>query len=358
MSKAAIETSDLAKRYPTSIKNARDRHSMRGWGEVGGLREILTRKKNYIQALNKVSLKVYRGEVFGLLGPNGAGKTTLIKILCTLVLPDGGEAYVNGYSLLKESSKVLRNLQAVLGDPRGFDWRLSARQNLEFYAALHGLPKDFASKRINELLEFTDLAGRAGDMYQRFSTGMARKLQLCRALLLDTPILLFDEPTAGLDPPSAVNFRHLLKEKLAKSEARTIFITTHNMWEAQSMCDRVAIINKGEIIACDSPENLRRYVKPEKTYVFIFDETVENSESLKSFLNKVEGIRGVEHMKPDLGRPVRVSIRVDENFQVSDMLSLIVEYGFRVKDLGCYEPSLEEAFIALVGRDMARRRRS
>jgi len=135
-----------------------------------------------------------------------------------LVLPDGGEAYVNGYDVLKMSGKVLGSLQAILGDPRGFDWRLNARQNLEFYAALYGLPKDFARKRIDKRLEFTGLMDRAGDMYQRFSTGMARNC----ALLLDTP-------TVGLDPASAVDFRHLLKDKLAKSEGRTIFIATHSM---------------------------------------------------------------------------------------------------------------------------------
>ncbi|MEM1989712.1 MAG: ABC transporter ATP-binding protein [Candidatus Bathyarchaeia archaeon] len=219
----AIEIIDLVKRYPASIGRISGRHPHMGW-QVGGIRELFSRKRNYIQALDGVNLKVYEGEVFGLLGPNGAGKTTLIKILCTLVLPDSGKAYVNGYDVVKEPEKVLRNLQAVLGDPRGFDWRLSARANLEFYAALYGLPRDYAKKRIEELLGFMGLIDRANDMYQRFSTGMARKLQLCRALLLDTPILLFDEPTAGLDPISAVEFRHLLKDKLAKSERRTIFM--------------------------------------------------------------------------------------------------------------------------------------
>jgi len=318
------------------------------WEQVGGLREVFARKKNFVQALNKVDLKVYRGEVFGLLGPNGAGKTTLIKILCTLVLPDEGEAYVYGYDVVREPSKVLRNLQAVLGDPRGFDWRLSARQNLEFYAALYGLPRDFAKSRIEGVLEFIGLRDRANDMYQRFSTGMARKLQLCRALLLDTPILLFDEPTAGLDPASAIDFRRLLKDGLAKSEGRTVFIATHNMWEAQSICDRVAIINKGEIIACDNPENLRRYVKPEKGYVFTLDEDFGHSEELRSFLSEVSRLEDVKGSRLEPGPPPKVMVRVDKDFEISDLLELVVKHGLRVKDLESYEPSLEEVFITLI----------
>lgn len=352
MSKVAIETIDLVKRYPVSARNVSGRHPHMAW-QVGGLRDLLTRKKGFIQALNGVNLEVYRGEVFGLLGPNGAGKTTLIKILCTLVLPDGGEAYVNGYDVVKEPGKVLRNLQAVLGDPRGFDWRLSARANLEFYATLYGLPKDYGKKRIEELLEFMGLADRANDMYQRFSTGMARKLQLCRALLLDTPILLFDEPTAGLDPISAVDFRHLLKDKLAKSEGRTIFITTHNMWEAQTICDRVAIINRGRIIACDKPENLGRYVNPMKRYTFIIDENPTYRSIIENFINDASSLNGVISLRLNYEdkdeSATKVVAVVDKDFVISDILEIAIKYGLKIKDIEFYEPSLEEAFITLVG---------
>lgn len=348
MPEVAIETLDLSKRYSTSLKSVRGRGPRMAWEHVGGFREAFARKKNFVQALNKVDLKVYHGEVFGLLGPNGAGKTTLIKILCTLVLPDEGEAYVDGYEVTKEPGRVLRSLQAVLGDPRGFDWRLSARQNLEFYASLYGLSRELAQKKIEKVLEFIGLKDRAGDMYQRFSTGMARKLQLCRALLLDTPILLFDEPTAGLDPASAIDFRRLLKDELAKSEGRTIFIATHNMWEAQSICDRVAIINRGGIIACDSPENLRRYVKPEKGYIFTLDGTQEDLRSIRRFLDEVASLSGFMGSRLNPGSPTRVAIRVDEDFVASDLLGLVTKHGLRVKDLESYEPSLEEVFITLI----------
>ncbi|MBS7654188.1 ABC transporter ATP-binding protein [Candidatus Bathyarchaeota archaeon] len=347
MSKAAIETVNLVKQYPAVLRNVRNRHPWMAW-QVGGLREIFSRKKNFIRALNGVNLKIYRGEVFGLLGPNGAGKTTLIKILCTLVLPDGGEAYVNGYNIIKEPSRVLRNLQAVLGDPRGFDWRLSAKQNLEFYATLYGLPRDYAKKRVEELLDLMGLSDRANDMYQRFSTGMARKLQLCRALLLDTPIILFDEPTAGLDPASAVDFRHLLKDELAKSEGRTIFIATHNMWEAQTICDRVAIINRGEIIAWGSPENLKMYISPEKNYVLTIDGCCD-ALKMKEFMNEAFSLTGVKDLRLQADNAsVRISIRVDKDFVFSEILDIMVKYGLKIKDVESYEPSLEEVFIALI----------
>lgn len=348
MTEVAIETVDLIKRYPISLRSIAGGRHHEYWGRVGGFREIFTGKKGFIQALNKVNLKVYRGEVFGLLGPNGAGKTTLIKILCTLVLPDGGEAYVNGYDIVKQSSKVLRNLQAVLGEQhRGFEWRLNLKDNLEFYATLYGLPKSYARKRIEELLEFMALKDRASDMYQRLSTGMARKLQLCRALLLDIPILLFDEPTAGLDPTAATDFRQLLR-KLAKSEGKTIFISTHNMWEAQSICDRVAIINRGEIIACDTPENLRRYVSPEKHYSLILDG--EPDGRLKRIIDEFKDLNGVKDVSLEFGSPIKIIVKTDENFKIIDIMNLITKHNLNVKDMETYEPSLEEIFIKLVKR--------
>ncbi|MEM2849825.1 MAG: ABC transporter ATP-binding protein [Candidatus Bathyarchaeia archaeon] len=348
MTEIAIETLDLVKRYPISLRSVSGGRHWEYWGRVGGFRELFTRKKGFIQALNKVNLKVYRGEVFGLLGPNGAGKTTLIKILCTLVLPDGGEAYVNGYDVVKQPTQVLRNLQAVLGEQhRGFEWRLNLKSNLEFYAILYGLPKSYAKKRIEELLELMGLKDRSNDMYQRLSTGMARKLQICRALLLDVPILLFDEPTAGLDPTAATEFRQMLK-RLAKSEGKTIFLSTHNMWEAQSICDRVAIINRGEIIACNTPENLRKYVSPEKHYRLILDE--ESDGKLKNIIGEFESLNGVKSVSLEFGSPSRIVVETDENFKVLDMMNLISKHCLNVRDIETYEPSLEEIFIKLVKR--------
>ena len=156
------------------------------------------------------------GGVFGLLGPNGAGKTTLIKILSTLVLPDSGHALVGGIDVVQRPRASLRILQTVLSQNAGFEVRLSGRQNLEFYAALYGVPKDVAKEKIEELLGFTGLADRADVVFQKYSTGMARRLLVARALLSSATILVFDEPTSSLDPVSASEFRKLIKEELVR----------------------------------------------------------------------------------------------------------------------------------------------
>src|SRR3990172_12899401 len=221
----AIETIGLVKRYPTNAEDW-DGYGGRGRSTIGsleGLKHLLSRKKrSYIEALRGIDLQIKKGEVFGLLGPNGAGKTTLIKILCTLVIHDEGQAIVNGYDVKKEPAQVVKNLQAVLPESRGFNWRLTGRQNLQFYALLYGISEKQSQERIDYLLDMTGLKERANDGYQRYSTGMQRKLLLCRALLRNTPILLFDEPTAGLDPTAAAEFRSLVRDKLAREEGRTI----------------------------------------------------------------------------------------------------------------------------------------
>ena len=245
----AIEIIDLVKRYPTkSRRGVVGPHPGPGGRTVGSLGAIVDAIKGsrgpFIEALKGVNLKIRKGEIFGILGPNGAGKTTLIKILCTLVLRDGGEVYVNGHDPAKETSEVLRNLQAVLPESRGFNWRLTGRQNLEFYALLYGLSDEEAKERIDYLLDFTGLIDRADDGYQRYSTGMQRKLLLCRALLRNTPIIVFDEPTSGLDPASAAEFRRMIIDRLARKEGKTILLSTHNLEEAQELCDRLAILDR------------------------------------------------------------------------------------------------------------------
>jgi len=259
----AIETVDLVKRYPTTSRrdNIHVAHSHAARGAVGGVNAILEAVRGtrgpFIEALKGVNLRIRKGEIFGILGPNGAGKTTLIKILCTLIIHDEGEVYVNGFDPKRESGEVLKNLQAVLPESRGFNWRLSGRQNLEFYALLYGLSDAEAKERINYLLDFTNLTDRADDGYQRYSTGMQRKLLLCRALLRNTPIIVFDEPTAGLDPTSAEEFRKMVIDRLVHKEERLFFLSTHNLQEAQELCDRLAILERGKVIALDTPDNVR-----------------------------------------------------------------------------------------------------
>jgi ABC-2 type transport system ATP-binding protein len=306
-------------------------------------------KGPYIEALGGINLKVKKGETFGILGPNGAGKTTLIKILCTLVLHDSGEVYVNGYDVQKEPTEVLKNVQAVLPGSRGFSWRLSGRQNLEFYAQLYGLKQREAEERIRYLLEFTGLNERAEDIYQRYSTGMQRKLLLCRALLRNTPILLFDEPTVGLDVASAGEFRDLLRNEMAQGEQKTILLSTHNLVEAQEMCDRIAIIDQGKITACDTPDNIRYTLFEERPVHITFRDAWFDEKQAKTIehLRTTEGVYGIT---PDI-RPNNslhgLALRVDKNLDLSHLLPILLQAELKIVTINTSEPTLEEAFIAI-----------
>ena len=352
----AIETIDLVKRYPTSARRGREALFFGRGGRVesfGGMLKVLRGIKGpFIEALRGVNLKIKKGEIFGILGPNGAGKTTLIKILCTLVIHDEGEAYVNGLNVKKEPSKVLKNLQAVLPESRGFNWRLTGRQNLEFYALLYGLREKKAVERINYLLDLTGLKERADDGYQRYSTGMQRKLLLCRALLRNTPTLLFDEPTMGLDPTSAAEFRSMLHEKLAHEEKKTIFLSTHNLYEAQNICDRIAILDRGKITACDTPDNIRYMMFDEKVFVIEFIDAVFNDKYLK-MVNDLEEMHGVHGATPEVDPEKNfheISIRVDKNMDLASILEVIMKSGLKIKMINTKEPTLEDAFMAITGQ--------
>jgi len=344
-----METINLVKRYPTSIKKAIQGRPGSHTTSFKGIFEVILRRGSFITALDGVTLQIKKGEIFGLLGPNGAGKTTFIKILCTLILHDEGEAYVNGFDVRKEPSQVLRNLQAVIGGSIGFEWRLTARQGLEFYASLYGLPKYEARKKIDYLLDFTGLKDRADDMYQRYSSGMRRKLVLCRTLLQDVPIVLFDEPTVGLDPPTSAEIRELLRDKLSRDEGKTVLISTHNMWEAQEICDRIAILYRGKIVACDSPDNIRRLIRPETVYNITLQSPKFNKEHEK-MLKDLQEMAGVKNLTPRVtpeGVFQRLTLYLDKNYSLSSVLKVLFSYGLEIKSVDAREPDLEEAFIAL-----------
>ena len=352
----AIETIGLIKRYPTASRREGGGYG-RGFGgsvsSFGNIFGVLKRHKgSYIEALRGIDLQVKKGEVFGLLGPNGAGKTTLIKILSTLVIHDEGYAYINGIDVKKEPGKVLKTLQAVLPESRGFTWRLSGRQNLAFYALLYGLRDREAEDRINYLLELTGLQDRADDGYQRYSTGMQRKLLLCRALLRETQVLLFDEPTVGLDPTSAMEFRHLLRDKLAREEGKTIVLSTHNLPEAQDICDRIAILDRGKVSMCDTPEHIRYTMSDEKILTITLVDTV-NAEEQGKLLNTLEKIPGVHGVTPELNNNrslIKLVFRINKNLVLSTILDVLAKHGVKISEITTQEPTFEDAFTAITRR--------
>ncbi|MCG7849720.1 MAG: ABC transporter ATP-binding protein [ANME-2 cluster archaeon] len=214
-------------------------------------------RKDEITAVEDVNLKIKKGEIFGILGPNGAGKTTLIKMLCTLILPSEGTAHVNGYDISKDSGKVRESIGFITSDERSFYWRLTGRHNLRFFAALHNYYSDDAEERIDELLSLVGMEDRGDDRFLSYSAGMKQRMAIARGLLNDPAVLFMDEPTRALDPGAAQNVRKFVKEHITGDEGKTVFLSTHHLPEAEELCDRIAIINEGRIVAVGTLEELK-----------------------------------------------------------------------------------------------------
>lgn len=307
-------------------------------------------------ALDGVTFNVDEGSVFGLLGANGAGKTTLMKILSTLVIPDSGRALVHGVNVLKNPRRITRMLQAVLAESFGFDRRLSGRENLELYASLYGLQKKETRAKIDELLEFSGLTSAADTMFQKYSTGMSRKLLVCRALLSNASVLLFDEPTSGLDPISAVDFRRLLKDILAKERGKTIVLSTHNLWEAQQICDKIALLRKGKLIMTGTPDEIKHAVADKVSMTIVVTRTFMFSwTDLVRELKLIDGVTGVEAVeKGNLGE---MSLHIDgtKDINYTKVFETLSLKHLTITYLESTQPSLEEAFITLTNQESVKR---
>ncbi len=219
----------------------------------------LTKKFDKIVAVDNVSLDIHEGEVFGLLGQNGAGKTTIIHMLATLLKPTSGTAQINGYDIIKNSSKVRKNIGIVFQAPSSDDM-LTGFENLKIHSYLYDVPSELRVKRINELLKLVGLYERKDDIVKKYSGGMRRRLEIARGLIHKPKVIFLDEPTLGLDPNSRKSMWEYI-QKLVKEEKITIILTTHYMEEADTLCDRIGFINKGKIIAIDTPQQLKLMIK-------------------------------------------------------------------------------------------------
>jgi ABC-type multidrug transport system, ATPase component len=239
----------------------------RGW--MAMLRH--PRARESATALGGVSFEVRRGEFFGLLGENGAGKTTLFKVLASLVTPDGGTVTVDGFDVVRDSSRVRRLLAPVIADERSLNWRLSARENLRLFAALHDLRGAAKEHRVSELMELTGIADTGDKMVGQFSSGMKQRLLIARALLSRPSVLLLDEPTRSLDPLGARRFRQFLREEIVARQGCTVLIATHKAEEALELCDRVAILDRGTVRAVGTPDELSSRIVGERYQVWTLD---------------------------------------------------------------------------------------
>lgn len=211
------------------------------------------RRGKETRALNSVTLDIEEGELFGLLGPNGAGKTTLVRCMSTLLIPDGGEIRVFGKNIFKHQLSVRREIGLLTSGERTLYWKLSGHDNLKFFSALYGMEPRDAEKRIAYLIELLGLQEFSRERVERYSSGMRQKISLARALLHDPKILLLDEPTLGLDPQFSRFIRNFIKETLNQKDRKTILITTHYMDEADELCDRIAFIDRGQIVGLNTP---------------------------------------------------------------------------------------------------------
>jgi ABC-2 type transport system ATP-binding protein len=355
MSAWAIEAENLVKKFP--------RKENKETGNGNGADPAAQAKKrslwpfhkkaevSYFTAVDGVSLQIEQGEIFGLLGPNGAGKSTTIRMLCTLLEPTSGTARVNGFDLIRQANQVRQNLGTVLAGERSIYWKLTARENLEYFAALYHIPPDVAKKRVNELLARMELTARADDLVEKFSTGMKQRVAISKALVANPPILLLDEPTLGLDPQAARNLRELIAQ--LKQEGHTILLTTHYMEEADQLSDRIGIIDQGKIIALDTPERLKERIEQKDVI------RLEISGWHDDLAQKIQTIPGIDklvahRMEGERGSTdslYEVSLHAESSRAVLPGVIDKINYnGTRLVNLNILKPSLEDVFINLTGK--------
>lgn len=284
--------------------------------------------------LDSVDLTVPVGEVHGILGPNGAGKTTLCKILATILAPTSGSATVLGCDVVRDGAAVRRHISLVLGGERGLYYRLSARQNVRFWAALQGLSEREGARRTDRLLERVGLADRADDLVETFSRGMKQRLHLARGLVSDPSVVILDEPTTGMDPVSTKAFRQLIAEV---REGRTILLTTHDMAEAEMLCDRVTMIGDGRVIATEPPRTLAGWIT---RY-----ERVDTGPLDLALVEKLRAMEGVGSVAVTEVGGVRIETEAEG--ATPQVLRLLLDNGHA--DVRVSMPSLEEVYVHLFG---------
>jgi len=304
--------------------------------EVQEIRRVFTpRKREPVTALAGVSLTIPVGEVHGLLGPNGAGKTTLVKILSTVLLPTAGRALVCGHDVVTETKAVRPLIGIVFGGERGLYTRLSARKNLEYWGALYRLSGAEIKSRSDALLERVGLTDRADQRVEEFSRGMKQRLHLARGLMGDARVLFLDEPTTGMDPLAAREFRTLIGE--LKGEGRTILLTTHDMVEAEAVCDRVTLIDRGRILATETPRSLGSLISR--------FQRIDVEDAPADVLAAIEVTTGVSSVSAQPDGSVR--IEVNEEGATRVVLQRLVEAG--VTSVRTSLPSLEEVYVQMIG---------
>ncbi len=302
---------------------------------------VVRRKIKEVVAVDGITFDVNRGELFGLLGPNGAGKTTTIKMLTTLLIPTGGTAKILGYDVVDQANAIRARIGFIFGGERGLYWRLSGIDNLRYFASLYHVDPAVTKKRIPQLLELVGLSDRGEEKVEGYSRGMKQRLHIARTLLHDPEILFLDEPTMGLDPVGGREIRQVIRN--LQSEKKTILLTTHYMFEADALCERVAVIDRGRIVALDTPEALKHVVRDLAVIeieVFGVPEKILNQIRKLPFVDTVS----VE----DLDQKQMLLVQSAKGPEAVPPLLASLD-SVRVGKVSVREPTLEDAYVRLVG---------
>jgi ABC-2 type transport system ATP-binding protein len=300
-----------------------------------------------VRALDSVDLRIEQGELFGILGPNGAGKTTLLKILSTLLLPTSGKAFVAGFDVENQFNEVRQKINMVSGGEISGYGLLTVKENLWMFSQFYGIKSKVALQRIDDLLKEFGLADKKDAKVRTLSTGQRQKMNVIRGFITDPEIIFLDEPTLGLDVNASRVIRNFILDWLKDHPSKTVVLTTHYMVEADELCDRIAIIDNGRILACDTPERLKRRVQMNTTLSMdvtrLKDMTVFGTfPGVESFTCTEDGEKGLTKLR---------FVMRDES-GVSDIISAVLGQGSRIESLQKTEPTLEDVFIKMVGKGL------
>jgi ABC-2 type transport system ATP-binding protein len=300
--------------------------------------ENLTKKFNGFVAVDNISFSITRGEIFGLLGPNGAGKTTIISMLSTLLRPTSGSALVNGFELTKKEDDIRKSIGIVFQD-QSLDEELTAYENMDFHGRLYRIPKLVRQERIVDLLKLVELEERKDSLVKTFSGGMRRRLEIARGLLHEPKVLFLDEPTLGLDPQTRNHLWEYI-ERLNKEKGITMILTTHYMDEADRLCDRVAIMDKGKLIAANTPEKLKEEIGGDVI-------TITSSEREELYA-KLKTLSWIKHVEPHDGF-LTINLENAER-HVVEIANLSATNGIEIDSISIHKPTLEDVFLHFTGR--------
>ncbi len=324
----AIETNDLGRVY-----------RLRGPKRKGDAKQLV--------ALDGVNLEIRRGELFGLLGPNGAGKTTVIKILATLLLPSSGVGRVEGLDVTRDVQEIRRRISMVSGGETSGYGLLTVEENLWMFARFYGLDNVTARKRIDALLEVVGIADRKRTKISDLSTGLRQKMNFVRGFISDPNVVFLDEPTLGLDVTAARDVRGFVKQWMHDHPDRTVLLTTHYMAEADELCDRLAIIDRGKLLACDTPENLKHRLQREAIFNLKVG-PLGPKPSRDAMIEAVPGVRQATIVEQNGHTELNLILAQED--VLSNVLAHLTRRGSSLISLEKREPTLEDVFVDLVGR--------